>query len=95
MGMPGVASEIGDRGQLARFHVFGLEGLDGAGLTEISVRERPDWAEAEHAIWVEAAALDAGDDSALAAFHEEGVSVLQSGDRERRVMATARRRSDG
>ncbi len=48
------------------------------------------WRDAEYAMWVEAAALDPGDDPALAALHEEGERVLDTFDRERRVMATAR-----
>lgn len=63
--------------------------MTGTGFADIRVQERPDWSEAEHSIWVEAAALDPGDDAALAEFHDEGVSVLESFDRVRRVMATA------
>jgi SAM-dependent methyltransferase len=64
-------------------------GLAGTGFADIEVRERPDWSEAEHSMWVEAAALDPGDDPALAAFHEEGASALESFHKVRRVMATA------
>ena len=68
------------------------QGLADAGFAEIEVRERPAWSRVEHSMWVEAAALDPGDDPALAAFHEEGVSVLENFDRVRRVMAVALRR---
>ena len=40
-------------------------------------------------MWREAAALDPGDDPALAAFHDEGEAVLGFGALERRVIASA------
>ncbi len=64
-------------------------GLEGAGFVDIQVRERPEWRVAERAMWAEAAALDPGDDPALLSFHDEGVRVLPTFDRARRVMATA------
>ena len=64
-------------------------GLEGAGFVDIQVRERPEWRVAERAMWAEAAALDPGDDPALSSFHDEGVRVLPTFDRARRVMATA------
>jgi len=86
----------GDEALLERLRRVNLQqGLAGAGFADISVRERPDWGEAEHSMWVEAAALDPGNDPALAAFREEGVSVLEFFDRVRRVMATAVRRPGG
>jgi hypothetical protein len=36
-------------------------GLQQAGFTGIEVRDRPSWLRAEHAMWQEAAALDASD----------------------------------
>ncbi len=64
-------------------------GLAEAGFAAVEVRERAAWSRAEHSLWVEAAALDPGDDPALAAFHAEGVSALENFDRVRRVMAVA------
>lgn len=63
--------------------------LSAAGLTDVDVRERPAWREAERAMWEEAAALDPGDDPALRSFHDEGVRSLQHFDAVRRVLATA------
>ena len=64
-------------------------GLEGAGFVDVEVRERAEWREAERAMWTEAAVLDPGDDPALLSFHDEGVRVLPTFDRARRVMATA------
>src|SRR6476620_8908312 len=49
-------------------------GLANAGFADIDVQERPEWSEAEQAMWTEAAALSPGDDPAIASLHEEGVS---------------------
>jgi ubiquinone/menaquinone biosynthesis C-methylase UbiE len=65
------------------------QGLAAAGFIDISVRERPDWAEAEHSMWLEAAAMEPGDDPALTALYREGVRVLETFDKLRRIMATA------
>jgi SAM-dependent methyltransferase len=64
-------------------------GLAGAGFGEVDVREKPDWQEAERALWTEASALDPGDDQALADLKEEAESVLPTFDKARRVMAVA------
>lgn len=64
-------------------------GLTGAGFTNVVVRERPRWRDAERAMWEEAAALDPGEDPALRSLHEEGVHVLAAFDLTRRVLATA------
>ena len=64
-------------------------GLEGAGFVDVEVRERAEWRDAERAMWIEAAALDPGDDPALISFHEEGVRVLEGFDRVRRVLASA------
>lgn len=65
-------------------------GLEGAGFVDVHVSERPQWREAEREMWTAAAALDPGDDPALLSFHDEGVRVLATFDRARRVMASAR-----
>ena len=52
-------------------------GLRQAGFTDVEVLDRPAWLEREHALWVEATALDPGDDPALRSFHAEGVKSLQ------------------
>src|SRR5215469_8949772 len=70
-------------------HVDLRAGLAGAGFADIEVRERPGWRDRERAMWEEAAALEPGDDAALRAFHEEGVSSLPMLDLTRRVMASA------
>ena len=64
-------------------------GLTVAGFGDVVVEDRPSWLENELAMWREAAALDPGDDPALAAFHEEGQAVLGFGALERRVIASA------
>lgn len=64
-------------------------GLERAGFVDVDVRERAEWREAERAMWTEAAALDPGDDPGLRSFHDEGVRVLPTFDRARRVMASA------
>ena len=80
----------GDERLLARLRRVDLgAGLAGAGFADIEVRERPGWRDHERAMWEEAAALDPGDDPALRAFHEEGVSSLPMLDLTRRVMASA------
>lgn len=66
-------------------------GLEEAGFTDVNVRERADWREAERAMWTEAAALDPRGESALLSFHEEGKRSLDGFDRVRRVMASAAR----
>jgi SAM-dependent methyltransferase len=79
-----------DERLLARLRRMDLgAGLAGAGFADIEVRERPGWRDHERAMWEEAAALDSGDDPALRAFHEEGVSSLPMLDLTRRVMASA------
>jgi SAM-dependent methyltransferase len=69
-----------------------LGGLTDAGFADVEVVDRPAWRRAERAMWEEAAALDdqqlAGD-PALQSFHDEGVRVLPTFDRTRRVLATA------
>ncbi|MFD2469258.1 class I SAM-dependent methyltransferase [Amycolatopsis silviterrae] len=64
-------------------------GLTSAGFTDVVVRDRPQWRAAERAMWEEAAALDPGDDPALRSMHDEGIHVLATFDRTRRILATA------
>lgn len=64
-------------------------GLTAAGFCEVEVFERPRWRALEHAMWTEAAALDPGEDPALASFHEEALRSLQTFAALRRVLATA------
>jgi SAM-dependent methyltransferase len=65
-------------------------GLTAAGFRDVRVAERPQWREAERAMWTEAAALDPGGDPALQSFHDEGARSLGSYfDLLRRVMGTA------
>ncbi len=64
-------------------------GLEGAGLVDVVVSERPRWREQELAMWREAADLDPGGDPALESFHDEGVRVLEHPHGMRRVIATA------
>jgi ubiquinone/menaquinone biosynthesis C-methylase UbiE len=52
-------------------------GLSQAGFTDIEVRERPAWLAREHSLWLEAAALDPGDDPALNSFYAEAVKSLE------------------
>jgi SAM-dependent methyltransferase len=64
-------------------------GLGAAGFSDVEVRERAQWREAERAMWTEAAALDPGGDPALQSLHEEGVRSLETFALVRRVLATA------
>ncbi len=66
-------------------------GLTTAGFVDVEVHEKPGWCEAERGLWTEAAALDPGNDQALADLKEEAEQVLPELDRVRRVMATAGR----
>jgi SAM-dependent methyltransferase len=64
-------------------------GLTAAGFTAVRVEERSDWRAVERGMWEEAAALDPGDDPALASFHEEGIRSLAVWDGIRRVWGRA------
>jgi len=64
-------------------------GLTAAGFTDITVEDRPDWQAVEHGLWLEAAGLDAGEDLALRALHEEALRALDFERLSRRVMASA------
>jgi SAM-dependent methyltransferase len=87
------AVERGDESLPARVRqVDLLGGLTGAGFVDVEVADRPEWRRAERAMWEEAAALDGhqlAGDPALQSFHDEGVQVLPTFDRSRRVLATA------
>jgi hypothetical protein len=52
-------------------------GLTAVGFEAVEVRDRPCWGPAS-APWLQAAALDPGDDPALRTFHDEGVSPAGS-----------------
>jgi len=64
-------------------------GLVAAGFEDVQVSERPQWRAVERRLWLEAAALDPGDDPALASLHEEALRVLATFDAARRVVASA------
>jgi SAM-dependent methyltransferase len=82
--------EPGDERLPARLrHVDLAAGLTGAGFGEVEVRDRAPWRAREHAMWAEAAALDPGDDPALASFHDEALRAPVVIELTRRVMATA------
>jgi SAM-dependent methyltransferase len=63
--------------------------LEGAGMVDVTVSERPQWRAQELAMWQEAADLDPGDDPALQSFHEEAVRVLEHPHGISRKLATA------
>ena len=82
--------EPGDERLPARLqHVDLAAGLTGAGFVDVEVRDRAPWRDRERAMWAEAAALDPGDDPALASFHNEALRAPLVIERTRRVMATA------
>jgi SAM-dependent methyltransferase len=64
-------------------------GLTAAGFINVVLDDRPDWQAVEHTLWLEAAALDPGEDPALRALHEEAVRVLEFHHLFRRVIASA------
>ncbi|GIH19329.1 class I SAM-dependent methyltransferase [Rugosimonospora africana] len=64
-------------------------GLTAAGFIDVVVDDRPDWQAVEHGLWLEAAGIDPGEDSALRALHEEAGRVLEFQTLSRRVMASA------
>jgi SAM-dependent methyltransferase len=64
--------------------------LAAAGFTDVRVRDRPDWREAEHRMWQDVVAAPAGDDDAgLRSVQAEGRRSLEIWDAMRRVFATA------
>jgi SAM-dependent methyltransferase len=60
-----------------------------AGFTEVEVTSKPDWHEAEHALWEAAARTDPNGDPGLVALHEEATRCLATHGSKRRVLATA------
>jgi SAM-dependent methyltransferase len=64
-------------------------GLTRTGFVDVTVDERPGWQAVEDALWQEVVALNPGTDPALRALHEEGMRVLEFGNRIRRVIASA------
>ncbi|WP_436533758.1 class I SAM-dependent methyltransferase [Actinoplanes sp. HUAS TT8] len=59
-----------------------------AGFTDVQVHDKPDWREAERAMWEEAVA-EPETDAAVRSLQEEGRQSLKSFDAMRRVFATA------
>ena len=74
----------------ARLHAVHLRrDLTEAGFTDVQVRERPDWREAERRLWQDDVAVPAGADEALRSAQSEGRRSLDAFDAIRRVFATA------
>jgi SAM-dependent methyltransferase len=74
----------------ARLHAVHLRrDLTEAGFTDVQVQDRPDWREAERALWREVLAAPAGADEALRSAQAEGRRSLETFDAIRRVFATA------
>jgi SAM-dependent methyltransferase len=73
----------------ARIHAVNLRrDLPEAGFVDVEVREKPDWRQAERALWEEAVAVvDA--DAAVRSLQAEGRRSLDAFDSLRRVFATA------
>jgi SAM-dependent methyltransferase len=64
--------------------------LAAAGFTDVRVRSRPDWREAEHRMWQDVVAAPASDDDVgLRSMKAEGRHSLEIWDAMRRVFATA------
>lgn len=63
--------------------------LAAAGFRDVSISQRDDWRQKEHALWLEAAELDPAGDPALESAVEEANRVLPTWDLLRRVFATA------
>jgi SAM-dependent methyltransferase len=65
------------------------EGLTAAGFAGVAVLDRPAWSGTERTVWQEAAALDPGQDAALASLHREALRALETFDRKVRKLAVA------
>jgi len=68
--------------------------LEAAGFVDVMVVDRTDWREVERAYWEEAVACDPAGDPALESWHDEGVRALSDFNSLRRVVATARLKTD-
>ena len=74
----------------ARLHAVHLgRDLAAAGFADVQVQDRPDWREAERALWREVLAAPADADEALRSAQSEGRRSLDTFDAIRRVFATA------
>jgi SAM-dependent methyltransferase len=72
-----------------RLHAVNLRrDLPAAGFVDVEVRDRPEWREAERAMWEEVVAVDDAD-AAVRSLQAEGRRSLDSFDSLRRVFATA------
>jgi hypothetical protein len=72
-----------------RIHAVNLRrDLPAAGFVDVEVRDRPEWREAERAMWEEVVAVDDAD-AAVRSLQAEGRRSLDSFDSLRRVFATA------
>ena len=63
--------------------------LSAAGFVDVEVDEKPEWREAERAMWREAVAAPAGGDAAIRSLQAEGRRSLARFDSLRRLFATA------
>lgn len=63
--------------------------LSAAGFTDVQVHEKPDWREAERAMWQEALAAPPDSDPAIQSMQSEGRRVLDMFGSVRRVFGTA------
>lgn len=65
--------------------------LHAAGLHDVQVMDRAEWARTEASFWSVATRLEVGDDPALADLRQEALEFLPLADALRRVLATAHR----
>jgi SAM-dependent methyltransferase len=65
------------------------EQLPAAGFVDVEVTDKPEWLTAEHQLWREALALEAGDDPGVKSIQDEAGRVLPTFDAFRRVLGTA------
>lgn len=63
--------------------------LSEAGFSEVEVISRPDWHEAEYALWEAASRTEPHDDPGLVSLREEAVRCLATHGSKRRILATA------
>ena len=67
--------------------------VEAAGFIDIRPQPKPQWQQAERAMWRAAVAADPSGDPALQSMHDEGVRTLPIIDRVDRLLVTARRRA--
>jgi len=63
--------------------------LAAGGFTDAEVIDKPQWRDAERALWEAAVSVEPGDDAALQSLHDEAVRIGPIFDGMRRVLATA------